>query len=78
LLLPDGAIDRFHQSYSPVADTATMRRARGWALSKALACLLIGDAGVHGRPGGKATWGPPAAAALQRLGATRHRGLARG
>ena len=65
-LLPDGVIDRFHQSYAP-ADAATVRRARGWALSKALACLLIGDDGVHGRPGGKPIWGPPAHAALQRL-----------
>ena len=71
ILLPDGVIDRFHQSYSPAADAATLRRARGWALCKALACVLIGDAGVHGRPGGKATWGPPADAALQRLTATR-------
>ncbi|MFE7543343.1 aminoglycoside phosphotransferase family protein [Streptomyces platensis] len=71
LLLPDGAIDRFHQSYSSAADTATLRRARGWALLKALVCLHIGDNGVHGRPGGKATWGPPAEAALQRLTATR-------
>lgn len=71
MLLPDGVIDRFHQSYSPAADQATRRRARGWALGKALACLLISDAGVHGRPGGKATWGPPADAALQRLTATR-------
>jgi hypothetical protein len=53
------------------ADAATRRRARGWALWKALACLLIGDAGIHGRPGGKATWRPPASAALQRLTATR-------
>jgi aminoglycoside phosphotransferase (APT) family kinase protein len=71
MLLPDGVIDRFHQSYSPGADAATLRRARGWALSKALVCLLIGDNGVHGRPGGKATWGPPGVAALQRLTATR-------
>jgi aminoglycoside phosphotransferase (APT) family kinase protein len=71
MLLPDGAIDRFHQGYSPAADAATLRRARGWAVWKALACLLIGDAGVHGRPGGKATWGPPAAAALRRLTTTR-------
>jgi hypothetical protein len=71
MLLPDGVIDRFHQSYPPAADEATLRRARGWALAKALACLLIGDAGAHGRPGGKATWGPPAHAALQRLTATR-------
>jgi aminoglycoside phosphotransferase (APT) family kinase protein len=71
MLLPDGVIDRFHQSFPPAADEAALRRARGWALAKALACLLIGDAGAHGRPGGKATWGPPAHAALQRLTATR-------
>lgn len=71
ILLPDGVIDRFHQSYSAAAGAATLRRARGWAVGKALACILIGDAGVHGRPGGKATWGPPADAALQRLTATR-------
>lgn len=70
-VLPDGVIDRFYQGYSPAADAATQRRARGWALIKALVCMLIGDAGVHGRPGGKATWGPPAGAALQRLTATR-------
>ncbi|MFI1499991.1 aminoglycoside phosphotransferase family protein [Streptomyces platensis] len=70
LLLPDGAIDRFHQSYSSATDPATIRRARGWALLKALVCLLIGDNGVHGRPGGKATWGPPADATLRRLTAT--------
>jgi aminoglycoside phosphotransferase (APT) family kinase protein len=71
MLLPDRVTDRFHQSYSAAADAATLRRARGWALCKALACALIGDAGVHGRPGGKATWGPPAHAALKRLTATR-------
>ena len=71
ILLPDGAIDRFHQSYSSAADAATLRRARGWAAGKALACMLIGHAGVRRRPGGKATWGPPAQAALQRLTATR-------
>ncbi len=71
MLLPDGITGRFYRSYSPVTDAATQRRARGWALWKALACLLIGEAGVSGRPGGKATWGPPAAAALQRLTASR-------
>ena len=71
MLLPDGHIDRFYQGYSLTADAATRRRARGWALWKALGCLFIGDAGVRGRPGGKATWGPPAAAALRRLIATR-------
>jgi aminoglycoside phosphotransferase (APT) family kinase protein len=67
MLLPDGAVDRFHESYPAAVDAATLRRARGWALSKALGCLLIGDAGVHGRPDGKPTWGPPADAALRRL-----------
>jgi aminoglycoside phosphotransferase (APT) family kinase protein len=71
LLLPDGFIDRFQQAYSPAADQATLRRARGWAVCKALVCLAIGEAGVHGRPGGKATWGPPGAASLQRLTASR-------
>lgn len=71
ILLPDEAIDRFRHSYSPALDAATLRRARGWAICKALVCLLVGDAGVHGRPGGKATWGPPAEASLQRLIATR-------
>jgi len=67
LLLPDGAIDRFYEAYLPGADHATMRRARGWALLKALVCLIIGDDGLHGRPGGKATWGPPALAAIDRM-----------
>ncbi|MEE6261302.1 aminoglycoside phosphotransferase family protein [Plantactinospora sonchi] len=70
ILLPDGATDRFHAAYQPTPDTGTLRRARGWALGRALAGILIGDAGVHGRPGGKPTWGPPAHAALQRLLAT--------
>ncbi|MFF4689927.1 aminoglycoside phosphotransferase family protein [Streptomyces sp. NPDC001307] len=73
LLLPDGAADRFCAAYEPAPDAATLRRARGWAVLKALACLLIGEAGVHGRPGGKPTWGPPARAALARLTATAHR-----
>lgn len=70
ILLPDGAVDRFHAAYRPAPDAATLRRARGWAVGRALACILIGDAGVHGRPGGKPTWGPPGHAALRRLLAT--------
>jgi aminoglycoside phosphotransferase (APT) family kinase protein len=72
ILLPDGAADRFHAAYQPVPDAATLRRARGWAVGRALACILIGDAGVRGQPGGKPTWGPPAHAALRRLIATAH------
>ncbi|MFE7480335.1 aminoglycoside phosphotransferase family protein [Streptomyces sp. NPDC057552] len=70
VLLPDGAADRFHAAYRPAADPATLRRARGWAVLQALTGILVGDAGVHGRHGGKVTWGPPARAALRRLTAT--------
>ncbi|GAB2921857.1 aminoglycoside phosphotransferase family protein [Streptomyces mayteni] len=66
-LLPDGAIDRFHAAYRPALDDATLRRARGWALLRAMGGVLIGEAGVRGRPGGKPTWGPPAQAAVRRL-----------
>lgn len=65
-LLPDEAINRFHRGYAS-ADAATLRRARGWALKQALAGIFIGDNGLKGLPGGKPTWGPPAAAALLRL-----------
>ncbi|MDX2296506.1 MULTISPECIES: aminoglycoside phosphotransferase family protein [Streptomyces] len=67
VLLPDGAADRFHRAYGPTADPATLRRARGWALWRAMGGLLIGEAGRRGRPGGKPSWGPPAARALHRL-----------
>ncbi|MFJ6700559.1 aminoglycoside phosphotransferase family protein [Streptomyces sp. NPDC091272] len=70
LLLPDGAADRFLAAYGPSVDAATLRRARGYAALKALVCLVIADAGAHGRPGGKPSWGPPARAALRRLVAT--------
>ncbi|MER5324522.1 phosphotransferase [Streptosporangium roseum] len=73
ILLPDGTADRFHDAYQPAPDAATLRRARGWAVGRALSGILIGDAGVRGRPGGKPTWGPPAHAALRRLTAIIHR-----
>ncbi|NUP00316.1 MAG: aminoglycoside phosphotransferase family protein [Nonomuraea sp.] len=69
-LLPDGAADRFFDAYRPTPDVATLRRARGWAARRALGGVHVGEAGVRGRPGGKATWGPPAHAALRRLIAT--------
>ncbi|MGW4434534.1 aminoglycoside phosphotransferase family protein [Streptomyces sp. NPDC004596] len=72
ILLPDGATDLFHETYRPRPDAATLRRARGWAVLRALAGIHIADAGVHGRPGGKPTWGPPAHAALRRLTASAH------
>ncbi|MEV6018828.1 MULTISPECIES: aminoglycoside phosphotransferase family protein [unclassified Streptomyces] len=73
ILLPDGAVDAFHRAYMPSPDSATLRRARGWAVLRALSCLHIADAGVRGRPGGKPTWGPPAHVALRRLTASAHR-----
>ncbi|WP_306189650.1 MULTISPECIES: phosphotransferase [unclassified Streptomyces] len=73
ILLPDGAVGRFYDAYRPAPDTATLRRARGWAVLRALSGILIGHAGIQGRPGGKSTWGPPAHAALRRLTTTAHR-----
>jgi aminoglycoside phosphotransferase (APT) family kinase protein len=73
ILLPDGAADRFHAAYQPTPDAATLRRARGWAVLRALGAILIGEAGVRGRPGGKPTWGPPAHAAMRRLIPAAHR-----
>ncbi|MFY1699467.1 aminoglycoside phosphotransferase family protein [Solwaraspora sp. WMMA2101] len=70
ILLPDDSIDHLYAAYQPILDAATKRRARGWAMARALSGILIGDAGLHGRPGGKQTWGPPAHAALRRLIAT--------
>ncbi|WP_405558384.1 aminoglycoside phosphotransferase family protein [Streptomyces sp. NBC_01171] len=67
ILLPDGALDRFHTAYRPAPDPATLRRARGWAILRALAGIRIGHAGDQGSPGGKPTWGPPGQASLRRL-----------
>lgn len=70
-LLPDvETIARFHRMYEPTADASTWRRSRGWAVWRALGCLLIADAGRQGLPGGKETWGPPALTALRLLSAT--------
>ncbi|MFD5461730.1 aminoglycoside phosphotransferase family protein [Kitasatospora sp. NPDC127059] len=71
-LLPDGAADLFRRAYRPVLDPATLRRARGWAVVRALGGIHVGEAGRRNRPGGKATWGPPAHAALHRLTAGAH------
>jgi aminoglycoside phosphotransferase (APT) family kinase protein len=71
ILLPDDeAVRRFQTAYRLAADAATWRRARGWAVWRAVGSLLIAEAGRRGRPGGKTTWGPPALASLQRLTAS--------
>ncbi|GAB3652624.1 protein kinase family protein [Glycomyces tarimensis] len=66
LLLPEGAAPRFFDAYA-MADEATVRRARGWALLRSLMLLEIGRAGEMGWTGGKPTWKPAAEAALERL-----------
>ncbi|MFC9845212.1 phosphotransferase [Streptomyces sp. NPDC060223] len=72
ILLPDGAADLFHETYRLSPDAATLRRARGWAVLRALSNIHIANDGVRGRLGGKPTWGPPAHASLQRLTASVH------
>jgi aminoglycoside phosphotransferase (APT) family kinase protein len=68
ILLPDDeAIERFQRAYRLAPDDATWRRARGWAVWRALGSLLIAAAG---HPGGKPSWGPPALASLQLLTAS--------
>jgi len=65
ILLPDAEpIERFKRAYAADSDDATWRRARGWAVWRALGSLMIATAG---HAGAKPTWGPPAVASLQRL-----------
>ena len=65
VLLPAGAAERFFDAYP--ADEATVRRARGWAASRALFLIAMGINGDKGLPGGKPGWGPAGRAALERL-----------
>ncbi|MER6664773.1 aminoglycoside phosphotransferase family protein [Amycolatopsis japonica] len=68
LLLPEGTANRFFEAYA-VADEATIARARGWAVLRALHLIGIGRNGRLGRPGGKPTWEPAGRAALERASA---------
>ncbi|MER6397221.1 aminoglycoside phosphotransferase family protein [Kitasatospora sp. NPDC001603] len=74
LLLPEGAADGFFDAYAEATaaevDTATVLRARGWALLRCLSLIGIGLAGERGLPGGQRTWGPAGRAALARVLAT--------
>ncbi|WP_371525684.1 aminoglycoside phosphotransferase family protein [Streptomyces sp. NBC_01283] len=66
ILLPAGAASRFLDAYGPV-DEATVRRARGWAVLRAIGLIHIGRAGEQGLPGGKRTWGVAGRATLDRV-----------
>jgi hypothetical protein len=48
------------------AHEATIERARGWAVLRALGLVSIGRNGRLGLPGGKPTWEPAGRAALER------------
>jgi aminoglycoside phosphotransferase (APT) family kinase protein len=66
ILLPAGAANRFFDTYGD-ADEATVARARGWAVLRALHLISIGRNGRLGLPGGKPTWEPAGRAALERV-----------
>ncbi|MDJ0318568.1 aminoglycoside phosphotransferase family protein [Arthrobacter antibioticus] len=68
ILLPDrDSIGRFKEAYCPSIGDETWRRARGWAIWRAVASIFISEAGKRGEPGGKVTWGAPALRSLRRL-----------
>lgn len=65
ILLPAGTARRFFETCTDV-DEATIARARGWAVLRALHLISIGRNGRLGLPGGKPTWEPAGRAALAR------------
>jgi aminoglycoside phosphotransferase (APT) family kinase protein len=65
VLLPDGTAPRFFDAYANATD-ATIQRARGWAVLRAIGLIGIGQNGDRGLPGGKPTWGPAGRSALER------------
>ena len=66
ILLPADAVSRFFDAYEH-ADEATITRARGWAVLRAVNLVAIGQAGRLGRPGGKPTWELAGYATLERV-----------
>jgi aminoglycoside phosphotransferase (APT) family kinase protein len=65
LLLPAGSAPAFFAAYGG-ADSATVARARGWAVLRAVGLIGIGRNGRLGLPGGKPSWEPAGRAALGR------------
>lgn len=63
ILLPAGSVSRFFGAYAD-AD-ATIARARGGAVLRALHLISIGRNGRLGLPGGKPTWEPAGRSALE-------------
>lgn len=66
VLLPAGTAPRFLDAYG-IADDAMIRRARGWAVLRALVLIRIGQMWQQGLPGGKQTWGGAGRSALERV-----------
>lgn len=66
LLLPAGAARRFFDAYGR-ADAATIARARGWAVLRAMGLITIGRNGRLGLPGGKPSWEPAGHSTLDRV-----------
>ncbi len=66
ILLPAGAAERFIDAYEH-ADEATITRARGWAVVRALGLIAIGRNGRLSLPGGKPAWEPAGYATLERV-----------
>ncbi|MET9020077.1 phosphotransferase [Actinopolymorpha sp. NPDC004070] len=80
LLLPAGhpagypadTVSHFFDSYA-IADDATVRRARAWAVLRSVSLIGIGQAAERGLPGGQPTWGAAGRAALDRVLASGRR-----
>ncbi|MFD2082702.1 Predicted kinase, aminoglycoside phosphotransferase (APT) family [Actinopolymorpha cephalotaxi] len=66
LLLPAGTASHFFASYA-IADDATVRRARAWAVLRGVSLIGIGQAAERGLPGGQPTWGSAGRATLDRV-----------
>lgn len=66
MLLPGESVAECLDAH-PLADGETVRRARGWALLRALGLMEIGRAGELGLPGGKPTWAAAGRATVERL-----------